>query len=398
MNKLPLSTVILVLAQALNLTTAVLSVTIAAIVGGLLVDDPAYSTVPYGLQFASVMLFTFPASWLMKQVGRKKVFLIGACCLFLAGLCGFFAIQNHNFYGLMLAHGLLGLYIAIANFYRFAATDGLEGKLKSSALSFVVSGGVLAAFLGPWIASHLKSVDGYRDFALCYASLSLIAILTVALISAWRPIISPAASPTATVEDSAQKPLGLSVTFAIVAAAWGYFCMNLLMIQSSLMMHASVAFEHVSHAMSSHVLAMFLPSFFVGYLIQYMGERRLILLGYFALFIVTYINLFYQGYQAIYTSLIVLGIGWNFMYVAGGALLTKQLNANNTHRWQGINDTMIALLATLGAFLPAPLLATLGWKMTNLVLLSLTICLLLGFALAASSTFTTKFSLGKAKL
>lgn len=85
-----------------------------------------------------------------------------------------------------MAHFVLGTYISIANFYRFAATDFLDGKGKANAISLVVAGGVLAAILGPSAANLLKSVDGYSDFSLCYASMSLMAILTMILIYFWN--------------------------------------------------------------------------------------------------------------------------------------------------------------------------------------------------------------------
>lgn len=86
MKSLPSGTYILALAQALNLTAAVMSVTISAFVGSLLADEQSLSTAPYGLQFAAVMVFSFPASWLMKRYGRKKIFYIGGALLFFCRL------------------------------------------------------------------------------------------------------------------------------------------------------------------------------------------------------------------------------------------------------------------------------------------------------------------------
>ena len=70
-------------------------------------------------------------------------------------------------------------------------------------------------------------------------------------------------------------------------------------------------------------------------------------------------------------ALIFLGLGWNFTYVGGGALLSQSVGETHKHRWQGINDTVIAACATAGAFLPAPMLAVLDWRGSNLAVLVL---------------------------
>lgn len=376
MKALPSGTYILALAQALNLTAAVMSVTISAFVGSLLADEQSLSTVPYGLQFAAVMLFSFPASWLMKRYGRKKIFYIGGALLFFAGLIGFHATQKNNFFLLAMAHFVLGTYISIANFYRFAATDFLDGKGKANAISLVVAGGVLAAILGPSAANLLKSVDGYSDFSLCYASMSLMAILTMILIYFWNQN-SESRGHHYNQQENIQSVRIPYVILAIITSSWGYLSMNLLMVQASVYMRDICAFDKASDAIQAHVLAMFLPSFFAGYFIRIIGEIKFILAGYGVLSIACVLSLIYFSYASIYWALIILGIGWNVLYVGGGALLSRYVNDVNQHKWQGINDTVIASCATIGAFMPAPMFVYFGWEGTNELMLLINV--LLGF-------------------
>ncbi|KAB7629123.1 MFS transporter, partial [Verminephrobacter sp. Larva24] len=141
-GRLPWSIYLLTLAQAFNLTAAVISVTIAALVGAKLAATAALGTIPYGIQFAAVMLFTYPASMLMRRHGRRIVFSLGAVFLISAGLLGYSAVTQESFLLLIVAHGLLGIYIACANFYRFAAVDDLPPEAKARAISWVVAGGV----------------------------------------------------------------------------------------------------------------------------------------------------------------------------------------------------------------------------------------------------------------
>ncbi len=181
-NKLPLSTYLLSLAQTINLTMAVLSVSMSALVGLKLAPSLSLGTIPYGMQFATVMLCTYIASMLMQKKGRAFVFYLACIFLFSAGICGYFAVNLHSFWLLCIAHILLGVYISCANFYRFAATDNLSHNLKAKAISFVVFGGVLAAIIGPFLAQVLKNVANIAEFSLCYGVMSVFALLNVALI------------------------------------------------------------------------------------------------------------------------------------------------------------------------------------------------------------------------
>src|SRR5690625_4412545 len=115
-QRLPFRTYIYLVAQSVNLTTAVMSVTMAALVGTALARPPWISTIPYGFQFLFVMIMTYPASGLMSAIGRKKSFLLATVPLAASGVAGFLAVERAMFLLLVAAHSLLGVYIAFANF------------------------------------------------------------------------------------------------------------------------------------------------------------------------------------------------------------------------------------------------------------------------------------------
>jgi len=172
--RLPARTWLYFIAQSVNLTTAVMAVTIAALVGAVVAPRPWMATLPYGGQFLVVMLATLPVARLMRRHGRKRIFLAATLPLALAGITGYLAVQDRSFALLIVSHALLGLYIAVANFSRFAATDGLSTSLKPRAMSLVIAGGVVAAFTGPSLVNSLREWAGIQDFALCYASFPLL--------------------------------------------------------------------------------------------------------------------------------------------------------------------------------------------------------------------------------
>ncbi len=370
---LPWSTYLLTLAQALNLTAAVISVTIAALIGTKLAATAALSTIPYGIQFAAVMLFTYPVSMLMRRYGRRSIFSVGAVFLIFAGVTGYIAVSKENFFLLIAAHGLLGIYIACANFYRFAAVDYLPVQVKARAISLVVAGGVLAAIIGPVIASSLRQVSGFTDFSVCYAALSALGILTLLLMAIWTPpkttqMLEESTNANPTVQSHSWN---IAIVTAILSSAGGYFVMNLMMVQASLVMKNICSFDASSRAIQGHVLAMFAPSFITGSFITFVGLRQAIIFGFVLLIGAAGLGMMDIRYDIVFLSLILVGLGWNLVFVGGGTLLTQTISDQERHRWQGINDTLIAACATLGAFLPAPLFASLGWNATNMMVLPL---------------------------
>ena len=381
---LPRRTYLYFTAQSINLTTAVMSVTMAAIVGAALAPDAAWSTVPYGFQFLCLMLATYPVSRLMSRIGRKKAFMLGAIPLAVSGVSGFLAVEHQHFATLVLSHSALGVYIAFANFNRFAATDNLSQALKPKALSLVVAGGVIAAVVGPTLTEWLRDVGGYPLFSLCYAAFIGLALLSL-LIAVCLPNdtgLAAATGSAATSASSRSEPLSPSVLVAMAVAALGYGIMNLLMIQASMhMKHMHEDFTDVRLAIQWHVIAMFAPSFFTGAIIQRLGIRTTICAGLALLIGCSALNIWSHSYSMMTAALIALGLGWNLTYVGGGALLAQSLqNSPAAMQMQGKNDLAIAVFATVGAFSPSLLLGTVGWDGTNAICMALCIVLLMATA------------------
>ncbi|TWR89289.1 MFS transporter [Pseudomonas saxonica] len=380
MSKLPRRTYLYFAAQSINLTTAVMSVTMSAIVGSALAPTAILSTVPYGFQFLFVMLATYPASKLMSKIGRKKSFILGSLPLALSGCIGFFAVENQNFLMLVISHSALGLYISFANFNRFAATDNVDQTLKAKAISLVVAGGVIAAAVGPTLTEILRDLGGFALFSLCYASfIGLAALSLLIAICLPKDLVVTKEEQNKKIASGQGKDLYTTpIVIAMAVAALGYGIMNLLMIQASMhMKHTHESFSDVRLAIQWHVFAMFAPSFFTGNIIQKIGIKNTICTGLFILLGCTVLNTGASNYAVLSLSLILLGLGWNLTYVGGGALLSQSLQDHPfAIQMQGKNDLAIAILATIGAFTPALLLSTVGWGGTNIICMVLCALLL----------------------
>ena len=131
-------------AQALSLTSAVITVSISPIVGKALAPIPSLSTLSYGVQFAAVIVCSYLLSMSMKRFGRRPIFFLGTFALALGGILGAWSIVQHSFYINLAAHASFGVTISAFAFFRFAATDGLQDKEKAKVLSLVTLGGIVA--------------------------------------------------------------------------------------------------------------------------------------------------------------------------------------------------------------------------------------------------------------
>ena len=373
MNQLPRYVYYLLAAQAFNLIAAVLSVTVAAIVGLKLAPTQALATVPYGLQFLAMLLTTFIFSFLMKKLGRHLVFQFGCVCLFLAGVLGYLALQQQQFYLLCLSHFSLGLFISTANFYLFAASDRSATDLIPKATAMVISGGVIAAIIAPMLAIQFQQVAGLPDFTAIYFIFSVLALLLSPILYLWNKKFQRQQIQQVLIEPTQRRKLPSTLIIAaVISGAFAYYIMNVMMIMSSLHLKEHHSFHYASISIQLHVLAMFIPSFFVSKLIQRWGTHTTIYVGFALLMLSSLIPMFGQVGIYINAALIVLGVGWNFAY-SGASTLLAGLNEQQKHRVQGINETGIALFATLGAFLPAPILSSLGWINANLLALCMSL-------------------------
>ncbi len=368
-NKLPNHVYFLLIGQSINLTTAVLSVTVAALVGLSLAPSIGYATIPYGLQFLAILISTVVFSKLMEWFGRYRIFSAGILFLFLSGIIGFLSLIENNFLYLCLSHFLLGLFISTANFYRFAATDTISSELVPKATSMVISGGVFAAIVAPLLAINLAKASDLPDYSLIYLTLSVLAIILFVIIYFWNQANArhdKSIVKTKTPVANAIEIKKYIIVIAVLGGALGYYIMNLMMIASSLFLKQSHSFDYASYAIQMHVLAMFLPSFFVAKLINLINSVNTIILGFVLISISCLLPVLLDDTIFINIALIILGVGWNFTY-SGGSTLLSNIQGEQRLRFQGINETVIAFFATLGAFLPAPILSYFGWIDTNLV-------------------------------
>jgi predicted MFS family arabinose efflux permease len=134
---------------------------------------------------------------------------------------------------------------------------------------------------------------------------------------------------------------------------------------------AMVAVSHPFNAAASviqwHVLGMFAPSFFTGFLISRFGVLNIILLGACFNVLCLAINLLGTSFLNFSMALLLLGIGWNFMFVGSTTLLTKTYTSVEKAKTQAAHDFLMSGFVAFTTFLSGRLLNSLGWVGVNSV-------------------------------
>lgn len=362
---------ILVLSQVVFMVASITVMTLSGVVGRQLSPDPGLATLPVSLMMVGTVVSTLPASLFMKRVGRRLGFILGTLLGGAGGsLISFAGIALNSFPLFCLGNLCLGFYQGFAMYYRFAAADVAGPGFRSRAISLVMAGGVLSAFIGPWNASAtldwISSVPSGGPFLM----LSALALCSVLLLTQLRVPVS--GEPHAGASRRPMRVVARQPAFrvALLSGAVGYAIMVLVMTATPLAMKSEgFAMADVAFIMQWHVLGMFAPSFVTGSLISRFGVARILLSGALLLVAAAILASLGQTLWLFWWALVLLGVGWNFLFIGGSALLASCHSESERGLAQGVNDLTIFSLVAVGSLLSGQLFYQLGWKLLNLSML-----------------------------
>ena len=368
---------LLAFSQAVLMTGTSLMITTSALVGMQLAPSAALATVPLGVQFLAMMFSTFPASFLMKRVGRRLGFMFSAVLGFFgAGICTY-AIFSSSFMLFAVGSFLLGVFNGFGQFYRFAAADVATAEYRSRAISWVLAGGVIAAFIGPNLARFTRDSLSI-PFAGSYAALLgvyILSLLIAALLSIPKPSAEERHGAARSLISIASQP---SYFVAVISAIVGYGVMNLVMTATPLAMEAyQHPFADTAFVIQWHILGMFVPSFFTGHLIRRFGVLNIMLIGAVLLICCVGVNFSGVGVMHFWTGLVLLGIGWNFLFIGATTLLTETYTPAEKAKAQAMNDFLVFGTVTVTAFSSGALHSAFGWQVVNLGVIPLIVIALI---------------------
>ena len=353
--------------QAMLFTNNATLIAINGLAGLALAPYAALATLPVTCWVLGGALGTMPASLHMKRVGRKRGLSWGTLWGVAGALVAATAIWLQSFWLLCFATLVWGVYNAYGQYYRFAAADVSSPDFRSTAISLVLAGGLVGGLLGPALSRWTVELAGPR-FMGAYLALIVFALATMVLL---RFIRIP--DPTASERAAAGRPLAEIAAqpkfiVAVLSGAIGYGVMNFLMVSTPIAMRAcGHPYGDAAFVVSWHVVGMFAPSFITGGLIRRMGVLPVMLAGVLLNFAAIGIALSGIAVAQFWWSMVVLGVGWNFLYIGGTTLLTETYRPEERAKAQGANDQAIFIMMVVSSLTSGATVTTAGWERVNLM-------------------------------
>lgn len=378
--------VILILAQALGLAGISAVVLLGGIIGIQLAPTPALATLPSSVATIGTALSIIPASALMSRVGRRAGFIGGALVAVSAALLAVLAIYRGSFGLFCGATLLIGANSAFMQQYRFAATESVGSQYAGQAVSLVLIGGIAAGYLGPEMARRTSALLPWGEFSGSFAGVALLYAAAAGLLFFLR---DPQPAVNQPGEEATARPRRLVEIFtqpdfllAVLCATVAYGVMTFVMTATPVQMNRVEGFDlgQTALVIQSHIVAMFLPSLFSGALIARLGERRVMLIGLACLFATVTLGAVSRDLLHYWGTLVLLGLGWNLLYVGATVMLTSTYRPQERFKAQAANDFTVLGVQTLASLSAGSVLFYTNWEvlvLTNLPILALTFAALL---------------------
>jgi MFS family permease len=358
---------VLAVCQALLFTNNSVLIMVNALAGYALATDKMLATLPVTSYFVGSALATLPLAMLMKRYTRRAGFIVGALFAMAGSLVCAAAVYAGNFWLLCLGTVVLGAYFAAGQQYRFAAADSAPADFKSRAISLVLAGGIAGGFLGPETSKLTTDLIAGHRFAGAYISLVAFALLSI-LVLRWLEIPplpeSERRAGGRPLREIARQPV---FAVAVLCGTISYGVMNLLMTATPLAMDASAhPFSEAAFVIQWHIVGMFAPSFVTGNIINRFGLMTVMLVGVALNIVCVAIALSGMGVMHFWLAMVLLGIGWNFMFVGATALLTESHTPAERAKVQGVNDSAIFITMIATSLASGALFTIQGWRAMNM--------------------------------
>jgi MFS family permease len=369
---------ILFIAQALTGTGLTAVVLFGGILGAELAPGPSWVTAPVSLAVVGMALTTVPASLLMRITGRKVGLVVGAAIGAVASLLCAFAIGRSSFVLFCLGSMLYGAATAFAMQYRFVAAESVTPERASQAISIVLLGSLAAALIGPQAAMAARAWIEPHEYAGSFLAVGVMYTLGALALSRLRPTDAGGSATTGDAPSVRQLLRQPMLQKAVLAGAVAFAVMSFIMTAAPVSMHSihQHSVTAITWTIQSHILAMYLPSLFSGKLIQRFGESRIMIAGSVLLGASALASLVGHDVPHYWIGLVLLGVGWNFLFTAGTTLLATHYTGVERHRAQAINDFVVFTSQACVSLLAGLAVTYLGWHWTNLSVVPLLILML----------------------
>ena len=371
--------VILSLSQIFSFTAAPITVFLSGIIGSQISPIKSLSTLPMSISVVGIAVGAIFATKLMSLIGRKAGFIFASLGNSLVSILAAYSIMEQNFILFCVANFFLGVGMAFTHQYRFAAAESVEKDKIPKAISIILLGGIISAFVGPGIANFSKDIISDQLYVGSYISLSILTIIPVIFFLFYENI----SKLKKEIKHSGRSYMELisqpKFLQAMIASAFGYAIMTFLMTATPLSMHVmeKISLDKTSMVIQFHVASMFLPSLLTGHLIKKIGHSLVMYAGIFLYSITILISFFDQTHMNYMFALIFLGLGWNFLFISGTSLLVLTYKEEEKFKAQGLNDFIVYSIHAIGSLSAGILIVLTNWKFMNMMCIPLLIIIIL---------------------
>ena len=388
--------IILFFCHLISATGQIVIVTLGGIIGSSFTDNQSIATLPVSLMVVVTALSAIPATMLMKKIGRKFGSSFASLSAASAVLIAAYALYSQSFNLFVVAAAMFGINAAFTQQYRYAAAESVEQKFVGRAISMILLGAIGGALLGPELVTRGQYWIENIPYAGSLISLSvLFGVQSILLL-----MLSPFRVTSEEGPEDGARPLAIIMRqrvfiMAMLGGTVAYGAMTFIMTATPLSMHVidGYSIEATANVIRSHVLAMYVPSLVSGFLIERFGLSKVMMVGVIGLLLACFAGLSGQSIFSYWTALVMLGIGWNFLYVGSTTMLTYTYKSSERFKAQGINEFCVFGMSALGSLLAGTIMYFYGWL--TLVLIPIPFLLMIGVGLKMTSSETKVLLLAK---
>ena len=364
--------IVLSISQIFSFTAAPITVFLSGIIGSHMTNVKYLVTLPTALMIVGTSLGSIIASYLMSKTGRKFGFMSATIITSSAALLASYAVAKNLFIYYCLSNLLIGIGHAFTAQYRFAAAESVSKKFIPTAISIILFSSMIGALVGPNVATFTKNFISTSVYSGSYIFLSLLTIVPFFLLMFYVNENNKKDNEVILNNNCRSYFVLISqprFVQAIISSAIGYVTMSFLMTATPISMHLM---DHLSigktgFVIQMHIFGMFLPSLVTGNLIKKYGHSKIMYFGVIILLFCILINFVNQSLYNYLFGLILLGIGWNFLFISGTSLLIISYKPEEKFKAQGFNDFFVFTTQATGALSAGFLLNIFGWQFINLL-------------------------------
>ncbi len=375
-------TAALFVSQSLGSAGTIAAATVAAIVGAELSGMTSLSGLPAAVVQVGVAVGSLFWSRVSDFIGRRGALSSALVTGALGAGLSMWGVASGSFLLVLVALFITGSGNAAIQLGRFVAAEVNPRARRARAIAMVVLGGTVGSVVGPMLVGPTGDLAvslGWSEIAGPYFATGVGYLLTALLLFvSLRPEPKEIGNAIALEErGAAAEPAARTVKklladshvrTAIFSVVTAHMVMVGLMQMTSLHMHhLEHPLSNIALVFSSHTFGMYAFSTLSGWLTDRWGRRPVLGIGAIILLASCLLAPMSPHLLPVAVALFLLGLGWNFCYVAGTALLADSLSPAEKGRMQGFNDLLVGAAAATATLVGGLIMANAGYTVMGLV-------------------------------